>query len=1121
MVTFHHLALVYMKRILLSVLFLTAIFPYAFCQQYYVNCLTESMPDYYPYTSKTLKSIQTNASGEIAFVGSNGDMHKRDRLGSNGWNRTFANAGFTAYQMDNSGFVYVLTEESGIHKLYKLAATNGANAWTPKTYTSGWRMRTLTVDNQGNIYVGGDRYSSTLGGYEIYLVKYNSAGTLQWEYATPDWVYPLQDFFGPNIQVLVNKNNEVYLSVDLDSPDYQYVAKLSSNGTTAWERILDVYSTYETGAYLDPDDRFVVYFYNSYYSVFYSLHPTDSFQDIFRQLDVGKPIVVTDQDYTYVYGLNTLSLDISLEVSVFNPDFTLVTTILTGEQSFIYGDGYPHSIVVRGPDIYVSGHLEGTDYLYFIEKYQLFGGNKWKIVDEADDLALDYQGDVLTPDRNSSNGCVRKITTCGNTTITITQQPAASEVCPGNNVAFTAAATGLGVTYYWFKDGQQLTTSSKFKPLSGTLTVVGATINDIGQYTCTVRDGCLKTVTTQAATFSITSSPSLTLQPIGATTCSGSDAIFQLTATGGKNVKYQWKKGATVLAESSHLVGTKTNKLTIKAATNVDAGEYHCEVTGDCYPVIISQKANLNVTAVTAITKHPVSVSSCAGKPVTFTIDAAGGNVAYQWKKGTTNLTESASVTGTKTNTLTLTSLAPGDAGDYTCVVTGLCGASVTSNSGTLAVTTEQQITAHPQSKTVCTGTTTTFSVTTSGTPASYQWLKGNTPLTNTGKYSGVTTATMTITSPTDAEGGVYSCIVVTSCGTQLISNSAQMAIGATAAITGKSADQTICEGLTSKFSITTSGAPGSYQWKRNGVVIANDSRYSGANGPELFVVDLVTSDAGNFTCEITSACGTKQTSGNIKLAVTQKASINDQPGSQRICEGIPTTLRVDASGSGLTYQWKRNGVNIADGTVYGGVKTAALTIKAPALSLGGLFTCNVTGCNGVLSSADAVITVNSQPDLVLVEDIDCATVQPAWSSIVTDLRNTNGNYSLFLEGSDEPLDIMDITKAGTYLIVKNTGFCADTIQWENECLITGVDEYNVTQFSLAPNPSQGMVKFVREGFVQGEYEVFDLTGSRVMTGSLMTSGEIDMVSLSNGIYMIRIRDKQNLVHTSRIVIQH
>ncbi len=92
--------------------------------------------------------------------------------------------------------------------------------------------------------------------------------------------------------------------------------------------------------------------------------------------------------------------------------------------------------------------------------------------------------------------------------------------------------------------------------------------------------------------------------------------------------------------------------------------------------------------------------------------------------------------------------------------------ASYISSLGDLTFVTATAVTktSDPTNQYVCTSggaTNITFSVGITGTPSSFQWYENGIALTNTGIYSGVTTATLTITGATTAlNGNTYYCVV-------------------------------------------------------------------------------------------------------------------------------------------------------------------------------------------------------------------------------------------------------------------------------------------------------------------------------------------------------------------------
>src|SRR5207253_10980503 len=86
-------------------------------------------------------------------------------------------------------------------------------------------------------------------------------------------------------------------------------------------------------------------------------------------------------------------------------------------------------------------------------------------------------------------------------------------------------------------------------------------------------------------------------------------------------------------------------------------------------------------TAPPSISTQPASKQAVVGASVSFSVVASGsGPFSYQWRKNGQNI---ANATG---SSYSIAAVAAGDAGSYDVVVTGGCGASVTSTAAVLSV---------------------------------------------------------------------------------------------------------------------------------------------------------------------------------------------------------------------------------------------------------------------------------------------------------------------------------------------------------------------------------------------------------------------------------------------------
>src|SRR5262249_20830266 len=102
---------------------------------------------------------------------------------------------------------------------------------------------------------------------------------------------------------------------------------------------------------------------------------------------------------------------------------------------------------------------------------------------------------------------------------------------------------------------------------------------------------------------------------------------------------------------------------------------------------------------------------------------------------------------------------------------------------------------------------------------------------------------------------------------------------------------------------------------------------------------------------------------GSAIVTVNTPPSISVQPGSLSRCVGGSATFSVTASGTSLTYQWRKNGVALVNGGNIAGATSASLTVS----SLGGgdaaSYDVVVSGtCPPSVTSNPATLTVNPVP---------------------------------------------------------------------------------------------------------------------------------------------------------------
>ena len=251
-----------------------------------------------------------------------------------------------------------------------------------------------------------------------------------------------------------------------------------------------------------------------------------------------------------------------------------------------------------------------------------------------------------------------------------------------------------------------------------------------------------------------------------------------------------------------------------------------------------SGSATITITPPAAITTQPASASVCLGSNATFTVVStpAVGNT-YQWQVATAAApTVFTNIPGATSATYTVTAPTVAQSGSiYRVIVTGACGAAVTSASATLTVNTAAVITTQPVATSVCAtpstqGTSATFTVAATGGGLTYQWQVSTdngttyTNVANGTNYSGATTSTLTVTNASTAFNNyLYRVLVTTGGCASVTSSSAALTIKpATVVVLSASPYTALFPGLTTTLTAAVSPSTAtSFTWFRNNVVVA------------------------------------------------------------------------------------------------------------------------------------------------------------------------------------------------------------------------------------------------------------------------------------------------------------
>ncbi|MCF8295946.1 MAG: T9SS type A sorting domain-containing protein [Saprospiraceae bacterium] len=291
-----------------------------------------------------------------------------------------------------------------------------------------------------------------------------------------------------------------------------------------------------------------------------------------------------------------------------------------------------------------------------------------------------------------------------------------------------------------------------------------------------------------------------------------------------------------------------------------------------------------------------------------------------------------------------------------------------------------------------------------------------------------------------------------------------------------------------------------SYQWMNNYININGETDST-----------LIVKQVGNYTVKITNSIGCSTISDTIVVNVLPiPPATASALGATTFCFGDSVFLMANP-GSGLTYQWKRDGVNIPGATL--------TTMYA---SLGGAYTITTTHPNSCSNTSQPVIVTVFEPPINLGSDQNiCPTHQ-----ITLDAGVGMDNY-LWSTGDTTQTILVDSTgfggigKSKDYSVTVTQQSCtnSDTITITLiDC--TGIPE-NLISFgiNIYPNPSNGKINFdIPAGLNKLEITIYNTFGQKVyteqITSQTKTLKTIDLSNVPKGVYFIGLKskEKQNFV---------
>ena len=270
-------------------------------------------------------------------------------------------------------------------------------------------------------------------------------------------------------------------------------------------------------------------------------------------------------------------------------------------------------------------------------------------------------------------------------------------------------------------------------------------------------------------------------------------------------------------------------------------------------------------------------------------------------------------------------------------------------------------ITQQPQSLAACLGSSTSLSVTATSA-FTYRWEKLNGSTWQT--VSGATSSSLSFPNIASDDAGSYRVVMTGNAPPIATSSTVTVSLFSAPAVISHPTFATICAGSDAGFSAGFSGTPTpALTWE-----VSSDNGASWVPIPGVAGTTLTISSASmemsgyQYRAKATNTCNFVITNPAM-LTVHSAPVITAQTSSAVATVGDSVSLSVTATGSGLSYRWQKNGVDIP------GASSATLSFTNVQLSDLALYRAIITGlCTGSATS-------NQIPLIVFAEDTTKTTL--------------------------------------------------------------------------------------------------------------------------------------------------
>lgn len=258
----------------------------------------------------------------------------------------------------------------------------------------------------------------------------------------------------------------------------------------------------------------------------------------------------------------------------------------------------------------------------------------------------------------------------------IINHPVTIESALGVPVKMSVSAVGTGLTYQWQYQRPGKTTWTKSGLSSATSTTLKFTMAsgyDGMKFRCVVTDDAGYSAISNEASVTALEGPGIITQPIDINASAGTVVKISTQAV-GQDVAYCWQyqRVDSTTWGNSHLSSASLSTLSFRMSSAYDGMKFRCKITDADGKTAYTDAVVIMMVEGPAIAKQPEDVTTAIGTKATFSINASGNSLTYQWqfqKIGKTTWVNSTSA-GNNTDTLKVSATNGTNGLKFRCVVT-------------------------------------------------------------------------------------------------------------------------------------------------------------------------------------------------------------------------------------------------------------------------------------------------------------------------------------------------------------------------------------------------------------------------------------------------------------------